>query len=158
MHAPQAPLSEYYDVVPSGCWEWNGCVKKDAGYGISHRSGRTMQAHRAVWIWLRGPIAPGLQLDHLCRNRRCVNPDHLEPVTPLENTRRALALRTTCRKGHPYTPENTYYHPDGSQKACRTCRREEVRRRHWVKPAEWHERRRARRRELYRMRKATGAA
>jgi hypothetical protein len=72
------------------CWEWTAALTKD-GYGQARRSGKNVKAHRHVYQVLVGPLAPGVQqLDHLCRVRRCVNPDHLEPVTPLENIRRGL--------------------------------------------------------------------
>lgn len=80
-------------VLPTGfCWEWTG--QKDSGYG--RYSGRP--AHRVTYEVLVGPIPDGLTLDHLCRNKGCVNPDHLEPVTSSENTRRAQRLfRATPR-------------------------------------------------------------
>lgn len=69
------------------CWEWTGARSRN-GYGNVKIKGRNQVAHRAVWELLVGPIPAGLQLDHLCRNKGCVMPDHLEPVTPKENTRR----------------------------------------------------------------------
>jgi hypothetical protein len=73
------------------CWEWRG-QQQQGGYGIVQwPRRRTTTAHRAIYSIIRGPVPVGLHLDHLCRNRACVNPDHLEPVTPGENTRRASA-------------------------------------------------------------------
>lgn len=106
----------------TGCWVWTGHVDRH-GYGKFGKTGEpwnTTLAHRLVYMLLAGPIPPGLQLDHLCRWPRCVNPDHLEPVTGGENTRRGgRAIRTHCPSGHEYTPENTYTHK--GKRRCRTC-------------------------------------
>lgn len=75
------------------CWEWSGSVIKSTGYGQVWADGTNHLAHRVVYELLIGPIPEGLQLDHLCRNRRCVNPEHLEPVTGKENIRRGHAAR-----------------------------------------------------------------
>lgn len=102
------------------CWEWTGFVNVN-GYGKAGRG----WAHRVVWATLVGPIPEGLVLDHLCKNRRCVNPDHLEPVTQLENNRRGDGTvgRTHCVGGHALTPENVYVinSPDYTRRKCRTC-------------------------------------
>lgn len=105
------------------CWIWNGYVSED-GYG---RLGKIV-AHRMVYEERVGPVPDGLELDHLCRQRDCVNPAHLEPVTHAENIRRGVwTLRSHCRQGHEFTPENTYVDPHG-QRFCRTCRRAYMRR------------------------------
>jgi len=79
-------------------------------------------AHRVAWLLLRGPITAGMELDHTCRNRACVNPAHLEPVTHAENMRRASEAQTTCKRGHAYTPETTVIDRHG-HRSCRICRR-----------------------------------
>lgn len=70
------------------CWIWDGALT-DGGYGKASRGGKTTTAHRYVYEMYRGPIPEGLHLDHLCEVRECVNPDHLDPVTGSENTRRS---------------------------------------------------------------------
>ena len=118
----------------SDCWLWTGALQRE-GYGHVRltRERRTVRAHRAVWEVLVGPIAEGLTLDHLCRVRRCVNPDHLEPVTLAENvargSRRAgLPRQTKCRRaGHPLTPENLAP-SHGKRGICRACKNEANRR------------------------------
>ena len=113
-----------------GCMLWTGAVSAQ-GYGRFCRS----WAHRLVYEAVVGPVPEGLQLDHLCRNRLCVNPEHLEPVTNRVNTLRgegptALnAKKTHCHKGHPFAGANLIILPDGSRR-CRACKNErEVRRR-----------------------------
>jgi hypothetical protein len=120
------------------CWLWTAGASE--GYGrfrVSRPTRRTLAAHRVAYEWLVGPIPDGLQLDHLCRNPSCVNPDHLEPVTNRENGRRGIKgeLTTHCPQGHPYSGVNLYVHPRGRRK-CRQCRKEQMRilreRRRWL--------------------------
>ena len=123
------------------CHLWTGYVN-DAGYGIVN-CGDLYQAraHRVVWEQERGPIPEGAQIDHLCRNRRCVRPDHLEPVTQQENIERGLVNRlrngmdSKCVNGHEYTSENTYHPPSGKPyyRQCRECNRIRARKNHYRK-------------------------
>lgn len=124
-----------------GCWEWNG-AKTNEGYGKIRVNGRLLLAHRYGYLRFVGPIADGLQLDHLCRNPGCVNPDHLEPVTGRENTARGLnrsvtvarhRARTHCRRGHPLSGANLgigdRYNGTPNYRVCLTCRKANRRRR-----------------------------
>lgn len=127
-------------VMPDGCWEWQG-IKNAYGYGVittgstSYGTVRRFMAHRLAWEFLRGPIPDGLQMDHLCRNRGCVNPDHLEPVTQHENLLRGNtiparnAAKTHCAKGHAYDEANTRRDKKTGARICRACRADQQRRR-----------------------------
>lgn len=130
-------LERFLDAVtlePDGCWRWTKATSR-GGYGVYWRDGRLHPAHRASYELLCGEIPAGLQLDHLCRNRWCVNPAHLEPVTQRENILRgvsvaaARARQTHCVRGHEFTPENiTRATPSGKGRRCKTCAREHMRR------------------------------
>lgn len=108
------------------CWLWVA-AKATNGYGQYYLEGSLRVAHRVAYLDAKGEIPDGLQLDHLCRVRHCVNPDHLEPVTPHENQHRSSITnggKASCRNGHPYDEENTYLRPDTGHRMCRTCRAE----------------------------------
>lgn len=114
-------------VDKGDCRVWTAALN-DSGYGVMSVHDRTQRAHRLSYESFVGPIPAGLQLDHLCRNRACIKPEHLEAVPTAENTRRgASATKTHCKNGHEYTPENTYLRPrrdSGGRRDCRTCRRD----------------------------------
>ena len=94
-------MNNNYIVDESGCWLWQG-YKNPKGYGIAGHNGKICRAHRVMYEELVGPIPEGLDIDHLCRVRHCVNPDHLEPVTRRENILRGLhgRLKLFCNQGH----------------------------------------------------------
>lgn len=113
-----------------GCWEYARGARPHDSYrqiSVGNVNGKSVlrYAHRVAYERLVGPIPDGMQLDHLCRNRLCVNPDHLEPVTAQENTRRATTLITKCPSGHDYDAANTAYARTG-QRYCRACKREKA--------------------------------
>lgn len=124
--------------VDGVCWEWTG-AKNKYGYGAIQRGRRTgvVRVHRALWEELVGPVPDGLELDHLCRNRACCNPDHLEPVTRQVNVDRGSRAagrprRTHCTHGHPLTPDNT--RPSGACRQCANNRNREYRARNTRSP------------------------
>jgi hypothetical protein len=113
---------------PGVCWQWRGVPDRD-GYGTFGRRPQR-RAHRVAYELAVGPIPTGLVIDHLCGNRICVNPAHMEPVTQRTNILRSPntmpnrnAAKTRCPRGHAYSPENTYVRPTGTGRDCRTSKR-----------------------------------
>lgn len=124
-------LERFYasvSIADTGCVQWNRGKDKD-GYGLFRVGSRTdgtrrsVRAHRWSYEKFVGPIPRGLQIDHLCRNRSCVNHEHLEPVSQLENTRRGYrATATHCKHGHELSGTNLSYSKSG-KRICNECRR-----------------------------------
>jgi hypothetical protein len=110
------------------CWEWTG-GQNGTGYGKVWITARNLYPHRVMWEWLVGWIPDELEIDHLCRNRLCCNPDHMELVTPRVNTLRGDAMgarrarQTACIHGHPFDEANTYWRRTGGR-TCKRCTRE----------------------------------
>lgn len=135
LNDPRLPATFWFRVVPhpvTKCWLWVGSLYKN-GYGCWYSGDpkATRYAHRASYEGLIGPIPRGLQVDHLCRVRHCVNPSHLEAVTVRENVVRGDAPRLLgerqrakahCPMGHAYDEENTVRTKAGGR-MCRICRR-----------------------------------
>lgn len=128
-HAPLRVRIERLREVneETGCWDWLGSFR-GGGYARMSVKNRVVPAHRVSFEVFRYPVPNGLVLDHLCRDRGCVNPWHLEPVTIGENTLRSPTapsalnfLKTECKNGHLFTKENTYLRPTGGR-SCKTCR------------------------------------
>lgn len=132
---PRSPLVAQRRVLkrvkignPTDCWPWTGPLSS-LGYGTTMYEGVTRPAHRVVWMILRDPsLSSDLDIDHVCRNRACCNPDHLEPVTHRLNTLRGVgpfavnARKTHCKWGHEFTEENIYRKKSGARE-CRACKR-----------------------------------
>jgi HNH endonuclease len=121
---------EHYTERSDSCWEWRGGKRQGYACMWSAIARGNVAVHRWSYEHYIGKIPKGLTIDHLCRNRGCVNPKHMEVVTLGENARRGAvtginvwaANKTHCPKGHPYDDENTYKTPNGGR-ACIECRR-----------------------------------
>jgi hypothetical protein len=124
----------FWEKVSGGdvatCWVWTGATQTN-GYGsFCTGNGKSVLAHRFSYEYLRAGIPSGLQIDHLCRTRSCVNPWHMEPVTNRVNVLRSTnfaavnAALEACRRGHLFTEENTRIQRQGNRRHCRTCARD----------------------------------
>jgi HNH endonuclease len=153
-HQTRQSPDEYAIDPETGCWLWLRGVISTSGYGSTTVDGKRVPAHRAIYERHRGPIPEGMTLDHVCHtndlkcpggisclHRRCVNPDHLEPVPFRTNVLRGRSMtalnaaKDQCPRGHPYDAANTYIQRRlqgdriGFGRICRTCRRDYERRR-----------------------------
>lgn len=117
-------LANSIPVTESGCWLWSKAEQTN-GYGVMGVKGIQRYAHRLAYAEFKGPIPDDLHIDHLCRVRCCINPDHLEAVTCKENIYRGAGLAasnvrlTHCKYGHEYTRENTRFYR--GVRHCRKC-------------------------------------
>lgn len=128
MILPERFWAKVRENPATGCWEWAAAIARN-GYGQFAHEGRTRSAHRLAWLSLRGEIPEGMQLDHLCRVRHCVNPDHLDVVTARVNRERGNATHVRrngpavspdhCIQGHPLAAPNL--HTRARQRECRAC-------------------------------------
>jgi hypothetical protein len=156
MRAGAMPATRFMPKVkeaPSGCLEWTGS-KSPQGYGQFHWRSESVNAHRWIYEAANGPIQNNLVIDHLCRNRSCVNLEHLECVSMAENTRRGMLHvlqkekakgKTQCIRGHPLFGANVIMNSKG-QRSCKTCQR--------AKAAEWRAQNREHVNEQQRIRRA----
>lgn len=123
-------------IKDNGCWEWTANIAPSTGYGlIMTDSQGSIGAHRASYIIHKGPIPEGYHIHHVCKNKKCVNPEHLEAMESFEHLSLESKSRAKeyCGKGHKMEGENIYYKPNGKRE-CRQCRKES-RRKYWLKNA-----------------------
>jgi len=128
---PPVPVLErlwsHSSVDSKGCWVWKGHVSPSTGYSAIWHQGTNRLIHRVSYEIHKGPIPEGLSIDHLCRNRVCWNPEHLEAVTIKVNIQRGVHRnqnvgKSHCKRGHEFTTGNTYKSPSSpNNRVCRTC-------------------------------------
>lgn len=124
---PEQRFYNKFIKLDNGCWQWTGSLDRE-GYAVFWLGKNNVRAYRYSYELTKGKIPNGLQIDHLCRNHSCVNPDHLEPVTGKENTNRGILSQVTkdrfknlthCNRGHSLKGNNIIYLP--KQRLCRKC-------------------------------------
>jgi hypothetical protein len=116
-----APVDDLYEIDEAGCWIFQG--RGLGGYGRLRRDGKIWMAHRFFWTLTHGPIADGMTVDHICFVTMCVNPEHLQLLTPGDNAaRQRKTFATHCQRGHEFTPENTWTKSRGEGRLARRCK------------------------------------
>ena len=115
-------------ILPNSCWEWQAKIHNPTGYGHFCINRKTFLAHRISYILHKGAIPHGLVINHICRNRKCVNPNHLEVVTLKENILKGFSIpainskKTHCIRGHPFNGDNLYISPNGKRASKKSNR------------------------------------
>jgi hypothetical protein len=112
-------MNSIYETENS-CWQWSGYISP-SGYSRITINKKHIPTHRLSYEVFVDEIPNGLVIDHLCRNRACINPDHLEPVTIGENVKRGVLAKTLCKQGHKFDKQNTYIRLDTGHRICRKC-------------------------------------
>jgi len=135
MRKPIKKISELIRSKSDFCIEWPGHIT-EKGYARVHIGSKSYLVHRLAYEQVYGSIPEGMVLDHLCRNTKCINPNHLEAVTTQENIARGEdgkknREKTHCPEGHAYSLENTSL--KGNRRACKTCARDYMRKKRWQK-------------------------
>ena len=133
-------IEKIFVVHPTGCWLWQAKLHYKGYAKFRNDAGKKVFAHRWAYEWFRDPIPEGLQIDHLCRTRECVNPWHMEPVTHMENHLRGNINqnkhKTHCDHGHPLTGDNLHIVKKTGERRCLECNRRQCREYYWRKKAE----------------------
>jgi hypothetical protein len=125
LNTPEKVLNNWVEKSEYGCWQWMGAVGLN-GYGKVHINYKNLLPHRVIYELFKGKITNGLTIDHLCRNRLCVNPEHLEAVSLKENILRSNSItakqarQTHCIRNHPLFGSNLYITPD-KRRQCKIC-------------------------------------
>lgn len=116
------PLKERFwekvDIL-GNCWIWTGATLANGGYGQVRVPGGRAYVHRVTYEWFNGPIPAGMEVDHLCKVRTCVNPDHLQVLSPKDHRTKDLT-KELCKHGHVLSEDTCYLERDGTRK-CRAC-------------------------------------